>query len=84
MVKSQTLMANVKFDMTDPETKATVAGWEDGAEYNVTMVSSKAGTATFEEPGVEEEEAAPAEGEAAPPAPGPAAVSAALGSAMGG
>ncbi len=73
---------DLKFDMTDPTTKATVQGWEDGTEYPIVMVDSKAGTATYEEP--TETEEAPTETEGATPAPGPAAVSAAMGSAMGG
>jgi hypothetical protein len=67
-------MAALKFDMSDPETKATVQGWENGAEYVVTMVDSAAGTASYEEEPVEEEAAA-----APAPAPGPAAVAKAMG-----
>ena len=79
-------MANVKFDMNDPETQATVSSWEDGAEYVVTMVDSVAGTATTEEEGEEEEAPAPEEAVAAPATtPGPAAVREALGGTpMGG
>lgn len=69
----QSYMANVKFDMNDPETKATVGSWADGETYPITMVSSAAGTGTYEE--VEEEAAPPAEGAGAP---GPAAVKAAM------
>jgi hypothetical protein len=64
-------MATLKFDFSDPETKATVQGWDDGADYTVTMEDSQAGTAVYEEEGTAE---APAEG-----APGPAAVKAAMG-----
>lgn len=72
-------MASIKFDMNDPETKATVQGWEDGAEYTVTMEDSQAGTATYEEEPAAEEEAAPAAPAATEPGPGPAAVAKAMG-----
>ena len=56
MLKSKD-MATLKFDMNDPETKATVGSWADGETYPVTMVQSAAGTATYEEEA--EEPAAP-------------------------
>ncbi len=70
----QSYMANVKFDMNDPETAKTVGSWADGETYPVTMVDSKAGTAVYEEAAEEEAEAAPAGGE-----PGAAAIKAAMG-----
>lgn len=70
-------MAALKFDMNDPETKATVQGWEDGVDYTVTMEDSQAGTAVYEPEGTAEPAAPPA-------APGPAAVKAAIGATMGG
>lgn len=79
MVKSALVMANLKFDMTDPETKATVQGWEDGTDYTVTMVDSQAGTATYEEETPAEEGAPTEEAE-----PGPAAVKAAMMAGMHG
>lgn len=68
-------MANLKFDLTDEETKATVTGWEDGQDYTITMTNSAAGLATYEEAAPEEE--TEAEGGIAT-APGPAAVKAAM------
>jgi len=73
VVKSQIYMANVKFDMNDPETKATVAGWDPNTEYVVRTTDKPASGMAVT---VEEEEPETPE---APENPGPAAVKAAMG-----
>lgn len=73
MVKSQIYMATLKFDMTDPETKATVESWAPNTEY--TVVTGETPTGIVQ---TVDEEVEPAEPAAAP---GPAAVRAAMSSA---
>lgn len=65
-------MANVKFDMNDPETKATVAGWAPNTEYVVRTTDNPASGMAVT---VDEEEA---ETPAPPENPGPAAVKSAM------
>jgi hypothetical protein len=69
----------IKFDMKDPETKATVGGWDAETEYVVkTGDDPTTGVVDAEEP----EEAEPTAAEGSPgeseSAPGPAAVKAAM------
>ena len=75
-------MATIKFDLTDPSTKAVVESWEPNTQYGVLTGDNPAdGTAETVEEETEPEQAS-AE------APGPAAVKAAMGgktpSVMGG
>ena len=74
-------MATLKFDMSDPETKATVSGWDANTQYTVeTGDDPTSGVVTSAGP-EEEEPTTPEEGSATP---GPAAVKAAMaGGAMG-
>lgn len=72
-------MATVKFDMRDPETKATVAGWAPDTEY---VVRTTANPATGMAETVETEEAEPESPESGESA-GPAAVKSAMGAGMG-
>lgn len=68
-------MATVKFDLSDPETKATVSAWDPNTEYTVQTTDDPAtGIAEV----ITEPEAEPA-GTPEAGAPGPAAVKAAMG-----
>lgn len=85
----RTNMATVKFDMRDPETKATVEGWTDNTEYTIrTGMGPRRALAEVveapEEPEPESEDAGmEMEHEMPPPSPSSSAGATAVKKAMG-